>query len=156
VLVVSGSAHPATRAQLAHAAVATGLTTTTVDLADPATSGADVARRLQAGGVAALVAPAGDVSGRGVAVVDAMAAAAATALTQAPPRAVLLIGGETAFAVLAKLGHPRLRIDGPPPAPLVALTRILEGSAAGTPLITKGGSSGPPDRLSSLLEEAGR
>jgi uncharacterized protein YgbK (DUF1537 family) len=106
--------------------------------------------------VAALVAPDGAVAGGSAVVLDAVATAAAAALGRTGPRALVLVGGETAFAVLATLGHPRLRIDGPAPAPLVARATILDGAVAGTRLITKGGSTGPPDRLTALVTEARR
>jgi uncharacterized protein YgbK (DUF1537 family) len=153
VLVVSGSAHPATRAQLAAAERAVGLVGVTVDLGAPAASAEAVVRRLAAGGVAGLVAPQGEVAGGSTAVLDSVATAAVAALAHARPRALVLIGGETAFAVLAKLGHPRLAIDRPAPMPLVARATIVEGAAAGTPLITKGGSTGDIDRLSALVAE---
>jgi uncharacterized protein YgbK (DUF1537 family) len=156
ILVVSGSAHPVTREQLAHAGAAIGLEVIAVDLLRPATADDGVVRRLAADRVAALVAPGNDVPGGSAAVLESVASAAAAALERARPRALVLIGGETAFAVLARLGHPRLRIDGPPPAPLAARATIVEGRAAGTVLITKGGSSGPADRLTALVEEAAR
>jgi uncharacterized protein YgbK (DUF1537 family) len=154
VLVVSGSAHPATRAQLADAERAVGLVCVTVDVRSPAASGEAVARRVGSGGVAALVAPHGDVAGGSAAVLDAVATAASAALAHGRPRALVLIGGETAFAVLAKLGHPRLAIDRPAPMPLVACATIAEGSAAGTPVITKGGSAGDAGWLAALVSEA--
>ena len=156
VLIVSGSAHPATRAQLADAERAAGLAITTLDVGAPVRSGDAIARQVAAGGVAALVVPANGVAGGSAVLLDALATAAAVALELARPRALVLVGGETAFAVLAKLGHPRLAIDRPPPMPLVACATILDGAAAGTPLITKGGSTGLPDRLSALVAEARR
>jgi uncharacterized protein YgbK (DUF1537 family) len=156
VLVVSGSAHPATRAQLAHAAAAAGLAAIGVDPGRPADAGAEAARRLADDGTTALVAPEGEVAGGSAAVLAAVATAAAAALGRVRPRALVIVGGETAFAVLATLGHPRLRVDGPAPAPLVACATILDGAVAGTRLVTKGGSSGPAERLTALLAEARR
>jgi uncharacterized protein YgbK (DUF1537 family) len=156
VLVVSGSAHPATRAQLADAERSIGLEHTTVDAGSPGASGEAAAARVAAGGVVALVAPAGSVVGGSERVLDAVATAAAVALARVRPRVLVLVGGETAFAVLAKLGHPRLAIDRPAPMPLVAHATIAEGTAAGTAVITKGGSTGAADRLSALVAEARR
>ncbi len=156
VLVVSGSAHPVTRAQLVDAEGSVGLESTTVDVGSPDASGDAVAARVAAGGVAALVAPPGSVAGGSERVLDAVASAAAAVLARVRPRALVLVGGETAFAVLAKLGHPRLVIDRPAPMPLVACATIAEGTAAGTAVITKGGSTGEAGRLSALVAEAMR
>jgi uncharacterized protein YgbK (DUF1537 family) len=156
VLVVSGSAHPATRAQLDDAERAIGLATICVDLGAPVASGESVARTLGAGGIGALVAPSGEIAGGSEALLDAVATAAAAALARVRPRALVLVGGETAFALLAKLGHPRLAIDRPAPMPLVAHAVMVDGAAAGTVVITKGGSTGAADRLRLLVEEARR
>ena len=154
ILIVSGSVHPATGAQLAHAAAAKPLAIVPVDPVDPIASGVEASARVRSGGVAALVAPSAEHSGGSEGILRAVAVAAAAALERSRPRLTILIGGETAYAVLGSLGHPRLRIDGPPPAPLTARVTIVEGSAAGMPVITKGGSTGPAERLTMLIGEA--
>jgi uncharacterized protein YgbK (DUF1537 family) len=85
-------------------------------------------------------------------VLAAMREAATAALERARPGAMLLIGGETAFHVLAGLGHPRLEIEAAP-APLAVRATILDGTFAGMPIVTKGGSSGPRERLAELIGE---
>jgi uncharacterized protein YgbK (DUF1537 family) len=155
VLIVSGSAHPVTRAQLDHA-VGTG-TASVLEAGspDPPACVAEVARRLRAGGACCLVAPADPVAGGSAAVLDGIASVTAGVLAGARPVAMILVGGETAYHVLARLGHPRLGVDGAP-APLAVRATILDGALAGMPIVTKGGSSGPPERLAELIAEVRR
>ena len=151
VLVIAGSAHPATRAQLEHLAAANVATVVAVDGMDPATAAA----RLHAGGTVCLVAPEGLVSGGSAAVLGAIAEVTLAVVERVRPAAMVLIGGETAFHVLGRLGHPRLQVEGVP-APLVVRASVLDGLLAGMPLVTKGGSSGPPERLTQIVAEVRR
>ena len=150
VLVVSGSAHPATATQLAHLAGARGATVTTIDAFDVAAAVA----RLAGGETVCVTAPDGN-GGDSVAVLEMLSAGALAVLERSAPGAIVLIGGETAHHLLARLGHPRLVIESAPAALAVRAT-IADGTLAGTALVTKGGSSGPPERLAELLDEVGR
>jgi len=152
VLVIAGSAHPATRAQLDYAIDRRVVHAVVVDVDDPIASGAEAARRLRSGSHVCLVVPSGAIDGGSRRVLAAMREAATAALERARPGAMLLIGGETAFHVLAGLGHPRLEIEAAP-APLAVRATILDGTLAGMPIVTKGGSSGPPERLAELIGE---
>jgi uncharacterized protein YgbK (DUF1537 family) len=144
-LVVAGSAHPATTEQLAHAERC-GLVQLLRIGRDAPAAGAVVARALAGGHVAV-------VSADGA--LEALAEATRIAVERTPPCALVLVGGETAFRVLGALGDPGLWIERSP-APLAVCATILDGPLAGTPLVTKGGSTGPPERLAMLVEEAAR
>jgi uncharacterized protein YgbK (DUF1537 family) len=153
VLAVAGSAHPATAAQLAWAAERGGVRTATLDVARPERSAATVAGEIARGHHAALASP-GSPEGRGGrAVAAAMAEAVAATLARAQPCALVLVGGETAFHVLRALDDPRLWIDRVA-APLAVRSIALDGVLAGIPIVTKGGSSGPPERLAELVAGA--
>jgi uncharacterized protein YgbK (DUF1537 family) len=82
-----------------------------------------------------------------------LAEIAAEVLAAGPIGSLVLIGGETSYAVLTRLGTtavvPRGRF-----APLVSVTEIADGAAQGATLITKGGSGGTPDSLAELLASA--
>lgn len=67
---------------------------------------------------------------------------------------LVLIGGETSYAVLARLGATELAVRGRW-APLVAVGEVLAGVAAGAVLISKGGSGGDPGTLARLLGQGG-
>jgi uncharacterized protein YgbK (DUF1537 family) len=64
--------------------------------------------------------------------------------------ALVLIGGETSYAVLREVGATELVVHGRV-APLIAATTIARGDAVGLPLVLKGGSGGDRDTLRSLL-----
>jgi uncharacterized protein YgbK (DUF1537 family) len=151
VLVVSGSAHPATATQLAHLAGARGADVTAIDALDVATAVA----RLAGGETVCVTAPDGNEGRDSSAVLEMLSAGALSLLERSTPGAIVLIGGETAHHLLARLGHPRLVIESAPAALAVRAT-IADGRLAGMVLVTKGGSSGPPERLAELLDEVGR
>jgi uncharacterized protein YgbK (DUF1537 family) len=155
VLIVAGSAHPVTRAQLDHV-VGAG-TASILEAGSPDRPGcvAELARRLRAGGACCLVAPSGPVAGGSAGVLDGIASVTGDVLACVRPAAMILVGGETAYHVLARLGHPRLGVDGAP-APLAVRATILDGAFSGMPVVTKGGSSGPPERLAELIAEVRR
>jgi len=158
VLVVSGSLHSRARAQCA-AAVAAGRA---VEVIVPA-AGAP-ARYASASAVAS----AHLASGRNVilmtpatvgrperdarrAMEDRLAVFAARLVATAPLGALVLIGGETAHAILTAIGTRRLTITGRV-APLIARGEIASGPSTGLALITKGGSGGEADALSRILD----
>jgi hypothetical protein len=55
--------------------------------------------------------------------------------------------------VLVALDDPRLWVERSP-APLAVRATLLDGPMAGLPVVTKGGSTGPPERLADLIAEA--
>lgn len=67
-----------------------------------------------------------------------------------PIGSLVLIGGETSYAVLRELSATELLVLGRP-APLVALAEIVTGVGAGTLLVTKGGSGGDVAALTALV-----
>jgi uncharacterized protein YgbK (DUF1537 family) len=150
VLVVAGSAHEVTHEQLAHAARTGALRVVTVDRGSAVASGAAAAADLRAGRDVALCVPRASTEGS----LDALGTATTAAL-EARPAAVVLVGGETAHHVMALLGHPRLWVESIP-APLAVRTSVIDGPLGGLPVVTKGGSSGPPTRLVELIEEVRR
>ena len=85
---------------------------------------------------------------------DALRGGVAGVLAATTPAGLVLVGGETAFRVLAGFGHPPLVVESRP-APLAVHCRIAAGPYAGLPVITKGGSSGAPDLLAALLARVG-
>jgi len=122
LLVVAGSAHPATRAQ--------------------------VARFRDRGGSVLEPADADDFEkpGRRAETVERLAAAARASVERHRPGMLLLAGGETAVAVVRALEASGLRLDGEV-EPGVAGGRLLDGPFAGLPLVTKAGGFGDPDTL---------
>jgi len=64
--------------------------------------------------------------------------------------ALVLVGGETTYAVLTAIGATDLVVHGRV-APLVTIGAISAGEAAGLPVVVKGGSGGDPDVVRALL-----
>jgi len=156
ILVVAGSAHPTTRVQLARAVERGVFEPQAVnDLAGAEAAGIAVARRLRAGSPAALVAPAAPSPDGSAAVGAALRRAALTALSRARPSGLVLIGGETAYQVLEGLGLPALWLESRL-CPLVVKARLMSGPYAGLALVTKGGSTGAPDVLASIVRQLAR
>ena len=146
VLVVVGSLHPVARAQVAALGDRARVAVVERDHAGP---GHAAATWLAAGDTAVLTTP--PVAGDGARIAASLAAAACAALERTRPGALVLVGGESAQAVLAALGVEWLAIDDAP-APLAVRGRIAGGGLAGLRVVTKGGSTGPPDRLRRLVE----
>jgi uncharacterized protein YgbK (DUF1537 family) len=67
----------------------------------------------------------------------------------------VLVGGETAYHVLEGLGLPALRVETRL-CPLVVRARLMSGAYAGLALVTKGGSTGAPDVLGSIVRQLAR
>ena len=156
VLVVAGSAHPATRAQVECAAARRLIEPLVVD--DPgaaAAAGLAAGGLLEAGGAVALVAPAEPVPAGSAGVLAALRSAALATLARTRPGGLVLIGGETAYHVLDGLGNPMLAIESRL-RPLVVRTRLMTGPYAGLSLVTKGGSAGAPDLLGAIVRQLGR
>jgi uncharacterized protein YgbK (DUF1537 family) len=157
-LVVSGSLHSRARAQLdavlaAGKAVAVSLPASDADAAARNAAVSEATRALAGGTTVVLAAPPTDdvptenaLRATERCVAETVAAIAAT--TAIP--SLVLIGGETSYAVLVRLAAGAIEVHGRI-APLVAHGTILEGPAAGTRLVTKGGSGGGPDVVAAAL-----
>ena len=154
VLVVVGSAHPTSRAQVAHALEAGLVEPLRVALDRPAVAGAKAQGRLAAGGAPLLLAPDDPATAGSAAVLAALRTAAVAALEGVRPRGLVLMGGETAHAVLGGLGHPPLALRCRL-APLAVASWIAAGPWAGVAVATKGGSSGPPALLADIVRRLG-
>ena len=154
VLVVAGSAHPATRGQIARA-VERALFEPIVVTDDAAASGAAAARRLRAGLATALVPPVAPSADGAAAVLAGLRRAALTALARVRPDGLVLVGGETAHHVLEGLGLPGVWLESRL-CPLVVRGRLMSGAYAGLAVVTKGGSTGAPDLLASIVRQLAR
>lgn len=151
VLVVLGSAHPVAREQRAHAQRTAELGAVLEVTSDGAeTTGRQAARLVRTGHAVALAAPDLVTPGHAGRVAGALSRAVAAALAEVRPAGLVLVGGETAFEVLAGLGHPPLVIESRP-APLAVHGRIAAGPHRGLAVVTKGGSSGEPELLAALV-----
>jgi len=158
-LVVSGSLHSQARRQLA-AVVARGLARELAvprpdaDLRAIESTVATACAQLAAGCSVALAAapPSGRPVARGMRATERLLAdLAARIVGAASPGTLVLIGGETSCSVLDRLGARDLASHGRL-APLIAVSEVLQGPAAGLMLVTKGGSGGEVDALAGLLE----
>jgi uncharacterized protein YgbK (DUF1537 family) len=156
-LVVSGSLHSRARAQI-DALLATGRA---VALALPA-AGDDAAQatlalaatRALAEGATVVLAPAPPPSvpseGALRTTEHALAEAVAAIAGRTTIATLVLIGGESSYAILGRLAARAIVVHGRI-APLIAHGTILDGVAAGVTLVTKGGSGGEPDVLARLI-----
>ena len=145
-LVVAGSRHPATRAQLARLE-ASGVVGVTVDEASEADSTRVIAALLA--GRPAFVASGDAPQEPRLQVADRLASLVRVILAQVVPALVVLTGGETAIAVMRALHARRLELDGAP-APGLALGRLVADDFTPLPVLTKAGGFGAPDLFASL------
>ncbi len=130
ILVVAGSAHPVTRAQVERLGRPDGLDV----IVPPASEGADdPARRRET--------------------LARLADAAHARIERARPGTLLLTGGETAIAVLRALGAGALSLAGEL-EPGVALGTLVGGPFDGLALVTKAGGFGDADTLVRVREAA--
>ena len=139
-LIVAGSRHPATRAQI-DALEASGVAGVRVGVAREVEVGPLVAA-LRAGAPAFLSNDA-DADGARGDIAARLAGAARAVLALVSPAVLALTGGETAQAVMRALGARHLEIDGAPSSGL-ALGRLAGGGAATLPVLTKAGGFGLP------------
>jgi len=152
-LIVAGSLHPATRAQL-RAIEAAGVAGVRLDgPRDP-----DIRSLIAeiAGGRPVFIATsdalatASDARGETAA---RLARLTTRVLAESRPDLVAITGGETAVALLRALGATRLDLVGVP-VPGLALGEIVNRDAPTVPLLTKAGGFGAPDLFLTLLEPA--
>ena len=139
-LIVAGSQHPTTRAQIR-------------DLEDSGVLGlrvegsreADLDRVIEAirAGRPAFLATGDTLDGAREQVARRLAVAARAVLSASTPSLVVLSGGQTALAVMRALGARHLEIDGAPAGGL-ALGRLIADGRPPLPLLTKAGGFGSP------------
>ena len=130
MLVVAGSAHPATRAQIERLGRRPDLNV----VAPPTGEGADDPARRRA-------------------TAARLAAAARARIERWRPGTLVLTGGETAIAVLKALGAGGLRLAGEI-EPGVALGALVGGPFAGLGLVSKAGGFGDAETLVRVWEAA--
>lgn len=160
-LVVNGSLHSRARAQV-DAVLATGracFVPVPADRGAALAKAADEAAAALAGGTTVVVAP--EPAGAVPETVALRATEAQLAdFTAAIAERVMLptlvvIGGETSYAVLRRLEAGAIDVHGRI-APLVAWGTIARGIAAGARLVTKGGSGGEPNVIAAVVAAEGR
>jgi D-threonate/D-erythronate kinase len=148
-LVVAGSRHPSTRAQIA-VLEAAGVAGARISPAGEVALGSVIAalRGGEPGFVASPDGPAG---------ADEKTAATLAALSMkamvASPSIVAITGGETAHAFMRAWGATRLELDGAP-APGLALGRLVATDGSTLSVLTKAGGFGSPELLLTLARGA--
>jgi len=145
-LVVVGSRHPASRAQLDALGDVPIVRADGQGHSDPA-----VAIAALADGRPALVASVDAPAGR-EAVARNLAAAVACILARVRPALVAVTGGATAYALIDALRPQRFDLLGAP-AEGLALGRLTLADAREIPLLTKAGGFGGADLLATILGE---
>jgi uncharacterized protein YgbK (DUF1537 family) len=156
-LIVSGSLHSRAREQV-RAVLAAGLA---VEVSLPASAGAaglapvvTAAARRIASGTSVVLAPAAPGTTPGPDALRAterlLAEAVAGIAARGAIPTLVVIGGETSHAVLTRLEAGALDVDGRV-APLIAHGAIVGGAAAGSVIVTKGGSGGEADAIARLV-----
>jgi uncharacterized protein YgbK (DUF1537 family) len=154
-LIVAGSTHPATRAQIG-ALEAAGVPGARVgDGFDPDTG--PLAAHLETGQPVFVTTVEARVSGLDArsALAARLGLVAARILVLARPAAVAVTGGETAVALLRAAGVTRIEVVGAPSSGL-ALGDAVPRAAPRFSLLTKAGGFGPPDLFVALLGLARR
>ncbi len=150
-LIVGGSLHPATRAQLSRLEAAGVMGARLDGSRDP-----DMRPLIEQvkGGRPVFIAT-GDAAaaepGARHAIASRLARVAARVLVESRPDLVAVIGGETGAALLRAVGVARVEVLGAPSSGL-ALSDAVVGPRSSFPLLTKAGGFGPPDLLLSMLE----
>lgn len=147
-LVVAGSRHPATRAQIG-LLEASGVVGVKLDEAREPDS-ARVIAEIVAGRPGFVASGDAPVEPRAH-VVDRLAALVRVILAKAVPSLVVLTGGETAIAVMRALHARRLELDGAP-APGLALGHLITDDCLPLPVLTKAGGFGAPDLFTALAK----
>jgi D-threonate/D-erythronate kinase len=148
-LIVAGSLHPATRAQIA-ALTAAGVAGVRL----PRSGEADLAPVMAAlhQGRPAFIAIHEGLDPSRERVAATLADLARRALA-ARPTMVAVTGGQTAHALMRACGAAHLELVGAP-APGLALGRLVASDGGTLPLLTKAGGFGPPDLYLTLARGA--
>jgi uncharacterized protein YgbK (DUF1537 family) len=139
-LIVAGSQHPATRAQI-DALEASGASGVRIGRERQADLGTVVAAL--GAGRAAFVSVDAAFEGAREDIAARLAGVARAVLAEVSPTLLVLTGGETAHAVMRALGARHLEIDGAPSSGL-ALGRLVVDGTAAVPVLTKAGGFGLP------------
>ena len=145
-LVVAGSRHPATRAQV-DALESSGAAGARLGGAREPDL-AKVVAALRAGTPAFLAIHAG-LDGAAQDIAARLASAVKAVLAEASPALLALTGGETAHAVMRALAARRIELTGAPSSGL-ALGRLVVDSTSMIPILTKAGGFGAPDLFVAL------
>ena len=148
-LIVAGSRHPGTRAQIAALEVS-GMVG--ARLGEGARE-PDLSRIVHAisTGRSAFVASGDILDGSRTLVAARLAASVRAVLAEATPSLLVLTGGETAFAVMRALRARRLELDGAPAGGL-ALGRLIVDHTSPLPVLTKAGGFGAPGLFVALAK----
>ena len=150
-LVIAGSLHPATRAQI-RALDAAGIAGATVDLVgEPDVR--TLAARLGEGRPVFLTTAESETATPEARprMAAALAAAALRVLELSSPDVVAVTGGDTARALMRALGTDRLDLAGAPSSGL-ALGELVTSAAPSFTWLSKAGGFGAPDLFLALLE----
>lgn len=158
-LIIAGSLHPATRAQV-EGLEAAGVAGAWVDGSDPSATleekAGHVLAALAAGRPGFLATRAPDRAPHAetrMRVAGGLARIAAGVLARSTPDLVVVTGGETALALFGVLGATRLELTGTPSSGL-ALGEVVVTTSSIFPVLTKAGGFGAPDLLRRLIERS--
>ncbi len=145
-LVLAGSRHPATRAQIDALETAGAAGVRLGGRREP-----DLAKVVSAirAGRPAFVSSDDAAEGTREDIASRLAGAATRVFSEASPAVFAVTGGETAHAVMRALGARRLELDGAPASGL-ALGRLVVNEASTLPILTKAGGFGPPELFVAL------
>jgi uncharacterized protein YgbK (DUF1537 family) len=139
-LIVAGSQHPTTRAQVRGLEDAGVVGLRIEGRREPSLDRVIDAIRA---GRPAFLASGDTLDGAREQVARRLAVAARAVISATIPSLVILSGGETALAVMRALGAHHLEIDGAPASGL-ALGRLIAGGKPPLPVLTKAGGFGSP------------
>jgi len=145
-LVVAGSRHPATRAQIDALEESGAAGVRLGGRREPDLT--KVVGAIRAGRLA-FVSSDDAAEGTREDIAARLGGAAKRVLAEAFPALVVLTGGETAHAVMRALGAWRLELDGAPASGL-ALGRLVVNEVSTLPILTKAGGFGPPELFVAL------
>jgi uncharacterized protein YgbK (DUF1537 family) len=150
-LVVAGSLHPASRAQL-RALEAAGVAGAIVEEGAEPDIRALIARLAEGRPAVLSTREAADAAPQARSRMAAcLAAAAARLLARARPDCVAVTGGDTAHALMRALGADHIALRGAPGSGL-ALGDLVARPGGPVTLLTKAGGFGPPDLFLTLLK----
>ncbi|HEV8438372.1 MAG TPA: four-carbon acid sugar kinase family protein [Methylomirabilota bacterium] len=147
-LIVAGSLHPATRAQLL---ALEGAGVAGIRLDDRRDPDIGPLRGELEAGRPVFLATGDDAATARAEPASRLARLAAEILDTSRPDLVAVTGGQTAFSLLRALGAGGIELVGAPSSGL-GLGRVVGAVSSSPPLLTKGGGFGAPDLFVTLLE----